>query len=205
MADLPVPVPTIEFNLASTGMSKGIAQTHGPQMLVRGELAFGRLYVGGYAKNVTSPTSKAEAAAVIGVRTSAAGLDLAVSAAWKRAIRPSRGSDANALEVSGSVARRIGRMTPRISVVWSPDDLGATGRTIFAEASASYIVGKTLVASAALGRRQRTGGLNYTAWNAGMSWNPYKPVTLDLRYYDTDANAGQPFRPRLVASGRVRF
>jgi hypothetical protein len=64
-----------------------------------------------------------------------------------------------------------------------------------------------LVASAALGRRQRIGALNYTAWNAGLSWAPYKAVTFDVRYYDTDAKADpdQPYRARVVAAARVKL
>src|SRR6185437_10493548 len=108
MTWLAPPVPAIEFNLASTGMSKGIAQTTGPQFLARGEVAFGALFVSGYIKNVDASTSDAEAAALIGVRTNAAGFDLAASAAWKRAVDPAPGSDRNALEVSATLSRKIG-------------------------------------------------------------------------------------------------
>ncbi len=205
MLDLPPPVPTIEFNLSSTGMSKGLAQTDGPQLLVRGEVAFGDVYVGAYAKNVTSTTSDGEAAAVAGLRSKAAGFDLAASASWKRAINPAPRSDANALELSASISRRFGRLTPRLSVVWSPDDLGSTEATVFVDAGAGYRLTKTLSASASLGRRQRAGGPDYTAWNAGLSWAPAKPLTLDVRYYDTDGGAEHPFRARAVVSGRLRF
>jgi hypothetical protein len=205
MPDLPPPAPAIEFNLSSTGMSKGTAQTDGPQLLVRGELGFGDLYLGAYAKNVSSSTADGETAAQVGVRTRAAGFDLAASAGWKRAIDPAPGSDTNALEVSGSLARKLGRVTPRLSIVWSPNDVGSTGRTLFAEAGASYRLASAVTASAAIGRRERTGGLDYTAWNAGIAWAPAKPLTLDLRYYDTNRGADHPYRARVVLSGRVRF
>ena len=201
----PPPVPVIEFNLASTGMSKGLAQTEGPQALVRGELGFGRVYLGAYAKNVTSSSAEGEAGAAVGLRTKAAGFDLSGSAAWKRAIDPAAGSDVNALEMAASVSRRFGQLTPRVSLTWSPDDVGSTGRTIFAEAGASYRLAKTLSASAAIGRRERTGGLDYTAWNAGIAWTPAKPLTLDVRYYDTNRGSDHPFRKRIVASARVKF
>lgn len=205
MLDLPPPVPSIELNLASRGISKGLAQTKGPQLLVRGELAFGRVYLGGYAKNVSSTSADGEAAALVGLRTSAAGFDLAASAAWKRAINPADGSDANALELGGSVSRKLGKLVPRLSLVWSPDDLGGTGRTMFAEAGASYNIAKALTASAAIGRRERNGGPDYSAWNAGFAWSPAKPVTLDARYYDTDHGGEQPYRARAVVAVRVRF
>jgi hypothetical protein len=205
MPVLAAPVPIIEFNLSSTGMSKGIAQTTGPQLLARGEVAFGALFVGGYVKNVDSPSSKGEAAALIGVRTKAAGFDLAASAAWKRAINPAPGSDANALELSASANRKLGRVTPRVSMIWSPDDLGGTRETLFAEAGLSYRVSGTLSASAAFGHRHRGGGADYSAWNAGLAWNPVKQLSMDLRYYDTDGGDTQPFRARAVLSARARF
>jgi uncharacterized protein (TIGR02001 family) len=205
MPDLPLPLPSIEFNLASTGMSKGLAQTTGPQALVRGELASGHIYIGAYAKNVDSTTADGEAAALIGVRTRLFGFDAAASAAWKRAIDPAPGSDVNALELSGSLSRRFGRVAPRISVTWSPDDVGSTGRTVFVEGGASYRLSRTIAASAAVGRRERTGGLDYTAWNAGLAWTPAKPLTIDLRYYDTDGGETQPYRARAVASARLKF
>jgi hypothetical protein len=203
--DLPPPVPVIEFSLASRGMSKGLAQTNGPQALVRAELGFGRVYVGGYAKNVDSSTADGEAGASLGVRASAGGFDLAANATLKLAIDPSSGSDAEALELGATAARKLGRLTPRLSVVWSPDDLGGTRRTVFAEAGASYRLASTLTASAAAGRRERGGGPDYTAWNAGLAWNPAKPITLDARYYDTDGGDAQPFRARGVVTARVKI
>jgi hypothetical protein len=205
MPVLAAPVPSIEFNVSSTGMSKGIAQTTGPQLLIRGELGFGTLFVGGYVKNVDSSSSDGEAAALIGARTRVGGFDLSASAAWKRALGPAPRSDRNALELSAAASRKFGRMIPRVSVVWSPDDLGGTRQTLFAEAGASYALSSSLSASAALGRRQRGGGADYTAWNGGLTWTGLKPLSLDVRYYDTDAGRAQPFRPRLVVSARAKF
>jgi hypothetical protein len=205
MAWLPPPVPTIEFNLASTGMSKGIAQTTGAQALARGELGFGPLFVGAYMKNVSSSTSDAEAGALVGIRTKAAGLDLVATAAWKRAVDPTPRSDRNALEVSAAASRKLGRITPRLSLVWSPNDLGVTRSTIFAEAGASYRLSQALSASAAFARRQRVGGADYDAWNAGLTWDGLHPLSVDLRYYDTDGGTAQPFRARAVISARAKF
>ena len=41
MFDLPPLTPTVQVELASTGMSKGLAQTSGPQSVARTGLAFG--------------------------------------------------------------------------------------------------------------------------------------------------------------------
>jgi len=205
MADLPPAVPAAEFTLASTGMSKGLAQTDGPQAIARGELGFGPRYIAAYAKNGTSPAAEGEAAASIGVRTKAQGVTLGASAAWKRALDPHSGSDANALEINGFASRALGPVTPRVSLTWSPDDLGSTGRTIFAELGGAWRLRKSLSASGAVGRRERSGGLDYTAWNAGLAWTPAKPLTLDLRYHDTNRGTAHPYRARVVASARLKF
>ncbi len=199
------PVPAIEFNLSSIGMSKGLAQTTGPQLLARGELAFGALFIGAYAKNVDSTTSDGEAGALVGVRTKQAGFDLSAGAALKRAIDPARFTDANALELNASLSRKLHRITVKTSVVWSPDDLGSTGRSLFAEAGAAYRVSSTVSAGVAFGLRRRTGGQDYNAWNVGMTWAPLRALSMDLRYYDTDGAASQPYRARAVLSARARF
>lgn len=205
MAALPPPVPIIEFNLASTGMSKGIAQTKGPQVLVRGEVGFGALFVGAYAKNVDSATSDGEAAAYLGVRGKAAGFDLGLTGALKRALDPAPASDRTAFEMSAIASRKIGRLMPRVSVVWSPDDIGGTRSTVFAETGASYRFSSSLSGSAAVGIRRRGGGPDYDAWNAGLTWSPAKALSIDLRYYDTNGGSAQPYRARAVLSARARF
>lgn len=198
-------MPAIEFDVSSVGMSKGIAQTTGPQYLARGELDFGSFFVGAYAKNVDSSTSDGEAGALVGLRTKAEGFDLSASAAWKRAIDPAPTANADALEVNATASRKLGRAAVRLSAIWSPDDLGSTRQTLFVEAGASYRITGTLSASAAVGKRRRGGGPDYDAWNAGLTWNPAKPLAIDVRYYDTDGGDAQPYRPRLVLSARARF
>ena len=205
MIDMPPPDPSLEIVLASRGISKGLAQTKGPQLVVRAELAFGPVYFGALAKNVTSPTSDGEAWAIIGSRKSLGGFDLAGSAAWKRLIAPVGNVDANALEIIASASRGIGRVTPRVSVIWSPDDLGSTGRSTYLEAGAGYRLVKALTLSAAVGRRERRGGLDYTAYNAGLAYTLDKRLTLDLRYFDTSRSGDPAFKDRLVLSARAKF
>ncbi|HEX8653944.1 MAG TPA: porin [Allosphingosinicella sp.] len=206
MLDLPPPDPGIEINIASQGMSKGLRQTDGPQVVVRPEVAFGPVYVGVYAKNVSSPTSDGETGATIGLRTGAGGFDLSASASWKIAVAPTAGLDDQALELNAAVSRRIGPLTPRVSVTWSPDELGSTGRSTFAEAGASYRLAEGATVSAAAARRERDGGPDYTAFNAGASYTLAEHFTLDLRWYDTDRSGlGEIYRGRLVGSVRARF
>ncbi len=205
MFDLPPPDPAAEVVIATRGMSKGLAQTDGPQFLLRGELGFGAIYVGGYAKNVTSPTSDGEAAGLVGVRTKVAGFELSGSAALKRALAPVGQLDSTALELNGGVSRKMGRVTPRISVTWSPNDLGSTTRTMYAEGGLGFAVDKSTSISGAVGRRERGGGPDYTAFNLGVA-RAFGKLTLDARYFDTDKSGlGTPYKGRIVGSARLRF
>jgi hypothetical protein len=204
--DLPPPDPGIEIVVASRGVSKGLTQTDGPQFLVRPELAVGHLYLGFYLKNVTSSSSEGEGGPSVGYRTRAAGFDLAASATWKFAVEPHGPADREALELVGSVSRRIGPVTARLGVTWSPDDLGSTEQTIWAEAGASYSLRHSTTISAALGRRERDGGPDYTAFNFGVTQTLFQGVSADLRWYDTNRSAlGDAFEGRVIASLRARF
>ncbi|HYJ31342.1 MAG TPA: hypothetical protein VEW25_13515 [Allosphingosinicella sp.] len=206
MFDLPPPDPGFEITIASRGISKGLAQTEGPQLLVRPELAFGRAYVGAYAKNVTSTSSDGEAGPVIGIRPQSSGFDLSLSATLKLALSPVGDTDDEALELAASVSRSIGALTPRLGITWSPDDLGSTGRSTFVEGGATLRLAANTNAGAAFARRERDGGPDYGAFNAGVSHKLGGRLTLDLRYYDTDRSGlGEPFRARVIGSVRARF
>lgn len=205
MSDLPPPVPAIEFSLASRGASKGLAQTRGPQFIARGEVSAGSFYVSGFWKNITSPTSDGEAGASIGVRTKSAGFNLSASATLRIATSASAGTDNRSLDLSGAVSRKMGRLTPQVLVIWSPDDLGSARRSTYAEASAAYGSPRTNV-SVAIGRRARQNGLDYTAYNAGITQTLGRHFTADLRYYRTDRHhQGYTYQPGLIATVRARF
>src|ERR1043165_5336218 len=87
MLDLPPPAPSLEIVVASQGMSKGLRQTDGIQLVGRGELALGDVYVALLAKNVSSPVADAEAQAWLGYRTHAGGFELNASAGHPRPLR----------------------------------------------------------------------------------------------------------------------
>ena len=206
MLDLPPPDPGIEIIIASQGISKGLRQTDGPQVVARPEVAFGPLYVGAYAKNVSSPSYDGEAGPVIGLRTRRGGFDLSASATWKLALAPAAGLDDQAFELNAAVSGHVGALTPRFSVTWSPDELGATGRSTYAEAGASYLIAPGATVSVAVARRERVAGPDYTAFNAGASYTVAEHFTFDLRWYDSDRSGlGEIYRGRLVGSVRTHF
>jgi hypothetical protein len=87
-----------------------------------------------------------------------AGFDLALSAAYKWNTDARQAGGSRRLEFAASASRRFGGLTPRISLVYSPDDLGGTGASLYAEAGAAVTLfaGASLSANAA--RRERDNG-----------------------------------------------
>ena len=206
MLSFPSPDPGIEISAFSQGMSKGLRQTEGLQVLVRPEVAIGPLFVGAFYKNVTSPTADGEAAFLAGLRHRAGGFDLAISAAYKWNTAARAQADRDCLEFTATASRRFGRVTPRIHLIYSPDDLGGTRASLYAEAGASFSLFAGASVSANVARRSRDGGPDYTAFNAGASYAITRNITAELRYYDTArSRLGVIYEPRLVASARVHF
>jgi hypothetical protein len=206
MFSFPSPDPGIEISAFSQGMSKGLRQTDGLQILVRPEVAVGPLFVAASYKNVTSPTADGEAAMLVGVRHRLGGFDLALSGAYKWNVNARAQADRDCLEFNLTATRRFGRLTPRIALTWSPDDLGGTRASLYAEAGASVSLFHGASLSANIARRARDGGPDYVAFNAGVTYAVTGHLSADLRYYDTaQSRLGPIYEPRLVASARLHF
>ena len=204
--DLPPPDPSIEFSIASRGYSKGVAQTDGPQLVVRPEVAFGALRLGAYAKNVTSPDYDGEAGALAGYRRSFGKTEISGSAAFKHLINRARGVDKGAVEFVFAATRAVGDLKPRISLTYSPDDLGSTRQTAFLEAGTSYQIDRRTSASAGLAVRRRDGGPDYTSFNVAVTRTLAGPFTAEARLYDTSKSSlGDYYKRRAVISLRARF
>ena len=204
--DLPPPDPSIEFSIASRGYSKGAAQTDGPQVVVRPEVAFGPLRLGTYAKNVTSPDFDAEVGVLAGYRKSFGKTELSVSGTIKHLVDAVPGVDKAAVELNFAATHSLGDLKPRISLTYSPDDLGGTERTAFWEGGASYQIDKKTSASAGIGVRSRTGGPDYTSFNAGLTRTLGGPFTAEVRLYDTNRNRlGDYYHRRVVVALRAKF
>jgi hypothetical protein len=202
----PSPDPAIEISAFSQGMSKGLRQTEGVQILVRPEVAVGPLFAGAFYKNVTSPTADGEAAVLAGLRRRVGGFDLAASAAYKWNTGARAQADRDCIEFTVTASRRFGRLTPRINLIYSPDDLGGTRASLYAEAGASFSPFAGASLSANVARRMRDGGPDYVAFNAGASYAITDNIAAELRYYDTaQSRIGVIYEPRLVASARVHF
>jgi hypothetical protein len=206
MVHLPPPDPGIELVVASRGISKGLVQTDGVQAFGRAFLAFGRLQIGGQIKNVTSTTSNGEgwAFATMGFRLWHS--DLVLGAAYKFQTGANRAIDRTALELTAGASRKFGHAGVKISLAYSPDDLGATGRSWYLEGGPAVDVAKATSLSAYVGRRERSGGPDYTAFNFGITQRLLPALSADLRYYDTaESPLGNPYASRVVVSLRAKL
>ena len=206
MIDLPPLQPHIEISLASQGISKGVRQTEGPQLVVRPELGIGPMTIAGYWKNVDSANAEGEGGLSAGLRHSLGGFDFSVGAAWKFNTSVRGPYDGEAAEFVGTVSRRFGPVTARASLTYSPDELGSTGESFYWEGGATYALRSNTRISAAVSRRERDGGPDYTAFNVGVTQTLWRGISADLRYHDTGENElGEIYEGRVVASLRARF
>jgi hypothetical protein len=206
MIDLPPPEPAIEIVVASRGYSKGIAQTNGPQLVVRPELELGPVLLSGYAKNITSPTAEGEAGVSAGYRFEARGFNVVGTVALKRLLDADGGVDATALELIAGLSRKAGAFTGRLNYTFSPDDLGGTRRSHYVEGSGTYGLGRGFSAVGALGLRRRVGSPDYVSYNGGVGYKLSSRFTADLRWFGNDrGELGGFFKERLVGTLRARF
>jgi hypothetical protein len=186
-------------------MSKGIGQTDGPQLLVRGALQWGTVQVGGQWKNVVTGGAHGEGQLFVTDSKEVASFQLGLGAALKVWTGAGRAIDHHALEISTSATRRFGPVSGRVSIVYSTNELGRPGRSLFVEAGPAFDLGHGWNASANVGRRQLTRSHNYTSFNGGIAKAVHK-LTLDLRYFATNRDElGGIYRNRIVGSARLSF
>jgi hypothetical protein len=206
MFELPPPDPSVEIHLTSRGYSKGLAQTDGAQLLLRGELALGPVFAQMQWKNVDTNNAGGEAALLVGLRREIGGFELGVTAGHKFLTGVAVPTDDNAFEFTVSAGREFGRFKPRLVLTWSPDDLGGTRRSLYAEASASFRLFGNTSLTAYAGRRERSGGDDYTTFGAGISQKIGEHLTAELRWHDSAESArSDAYEGRAVASLRLRF
>jgi hypothetical protein len=206
MLDLPPLDPGIEVSVASRGMSKGIVQSEGPQLIVRPFIKLGDVQVGAQWKNVTSTVAGGESAAFVSFGREVAGFQLSLQAAHKFQTGVKEPTDDHSWEFTGGLTRKLGRVTLRTQFVYSPDDLGAAERSIYWEAGPALDLSKQFRLFANIGHRARRLGDDYTSFNAGASTTIVPKVTLDFRWYDTNRHElGENFQGRAVATARMAF
>ena len=206
MFELPPPDPAVEIQLASRGYSKGLAQTGGAQLLLRGELEAGPLLAQAQWKTVDTNNAGGEVGMLVGLRGRVGGLELRATAGYKFLTGVRGRVDEEAFEFTVQASRAFGRVTPRLQLTWSPDDLGGTRQTLYAEAGAAFRLARNTSLTAYTGRRERSGGDDYTTFGASIAQGIGDHLTVELRWSDTAQSArGEAYEGRAVAAFRLRF
>lgn len=202
----PPPDPGVEIVIATQGMSKGLRQTIGPQLVARTTLDWGPLLLGVQYRNLSSPSADGELWAFAGLEADVAGFQLGAGVTGKRWIATRGRPDRTAVELNASAARAFGPVTLRAALLYSPDDLGAGGASVYVEGGATLRLGAATSLAAGASRRQRAGAPDYTAFTAGLVRRLSPCVSAELRYYDTSRSGlGAIYGARGVAALRFRF
>lgn len=190
--------------------SKGASKSDGDAYLwgeAEWENASGLLYGGaGFQTIKSSSGSDLEVEAGFGVRPELAGFDLDLNATYKSQIDAVAGYDDTAWELTADVKRSIGPASGRVRFQYSPDGMGGTEAWTWVEARLGWDFTNRLEGTAAIGRREQDNSLDYTAWNAGVTYALTDNLDADVRYYATDADVpGEQYADSLVAAISLAF
>jgi hypothetical protein len=200
---LPPADPAIELFVASHGMTQGLSQSDGPQIIPRAYLQFGRVQVGAFWRNIDSPVAKG-IGALFGKFTTRRGpaqLDLALL--YRTRTGAPRPTVLHAWEMDATFRRSFGRFGVRLNAEYAPREF-ELGPSLFVELGPSFQLAKGTSVYANLGRRERSGAPEYSAINVGISHAVGNKLVLDGRYYATDrSELGPRYHKRLVVSARL--
>ena len=200
---LPPPDPGFELVLASQGMSQGISQTDGIQVVPRAYVRIGSAQIGGQWRNIRSRSATGVAAFFLKFSGKVGGTQLEAGAAYRVRTGVKTSADSKAWEFSGGARKNFGRLGLRIGAEYSPIEFG-DGQSLYVDLGPAFDVDQVTKVSVNIGRRERDGGPDYTSFNAGISRVIGRRLTLDARYYRTDrAGLDARYRGRLILSTRL--
>lgn len=195
--------PGVEISIASRGMSKGVAQTDGPQLITKGLVEIGPVQSGVQWKNVTSSVAEGEGSIFANWQRKFGVTQLTLGAALKFQTGISERTDDKALELNGTLSLKWRNLGARANLVFSPNDLGPTKQSVYVEGGPVLNLTDTLRVSSNFGLRRRYGNPDYTTLNAGISKTVGK-LTFEARYYrTTKGELGEIYQPRAVVSVRL--
>ena len=195
---------------ATDNRSKGASKSDGEAFVfgeAEWESASGLFYAGPGLQTIKSSSgSELELEVGAGLRPEVAGFDLDLNVAHKFLIDAAAGYDDSAWELTADVKRSIGPASGRLRVQYSPDGMGGTEAWTWVEARLGWDFTNRLEGTAAIGRREQDNSLDYTAWNAGLTYALTDNLDGELRYYATDADVpGAQYADSLVVGISLAF
>lgn len=201
---------TFGLGAASDNRSKAASKSDGDAYgwgLAEWESASGFVYGGPAFETVRSSTgSDLELEIGAGIRPQFAGFDLDLNVTHKWQVDADPGQDDAAWEFTADVIRSIGPVEGRLRLQHSPDGMGGTGAWTWTEARAEWEAMRNARLSAGIGRREQDASLDYTGWDAGVTFAVARNLDLDIRWHDTDADVpGEQYRSAVVVGLGVYF
>lgn len=197
-----------QVGVASEYVGKGIGKSNGdPSVNGTVEVEANGFYASAFASTAKlSNGADAEVIVTAGWRPEAAGFNFDFSVQNRDLPGARPGTDSNYWEYQADASRKIGPVSTRLRVNYTPDGNGATREAWWIEAQGSVALSKATKASAAIADRSADGGAEYVAWNAGVKHKLTDRVALDVRWYDTDGHSyGEAYEGRLVGSLSLSF
>lgn len=195
---------------ATDNRSKNASKSDGDPFvygLAEWSSADGRFYANPGFETIKSPTgSELEVQVGAGYRPQFAGFDLDLSVVHKWQVDAEPGTDADAFEFTADASRSVGPASARLQLQHSPDGTASTEAWTWVEARLGWDFTDKLEATAAIGRREQHNNVDYTGWNAGVTYAVTQSLEFDLRWFDTDANEpGERYEGTLVAGVNLYF
>lgn len=198
---------TLSFGAATDNRSKEVSKSNGDAFawgVILWESDDGLFYGGVGAEGIESNGSSVEVETQAGVAPQYGGFDLNFNVAHKYRPGSDDGDDDDAWEFTADMSRSIGPASGRLRLQHSPDGTSTTEAWTWVEARVGWEFTPDLFATAAVGRREQDNSIDYTGWNAGVTYALNRNVEVDLRYHATDADEfGIQFEDALV--GGISF
>lgn len=202
MLGIPPPDPGFELFVASHGMSQGLLQTEGAQVIPRITLRLGDMQIGTQWRNISSPLASGIAPVFAKFRGRLGKTQFEVGAFYRIRTGRSSRADKAAWEFDGAVRHSFGRIGIRGIVEYAPREFEA-GRSLYVEGGPTYAIAGRTSLSVNIGRRERDGP-DYTTANGGITQAVGKLLSVDARLYGTNhGERGARYSTRLIVSARL--
>ena len=166
----------------------------------------GAIYAGPAFETLNMGGSELGYGVMIGARSSFAGFDFDLQSSYKTLLDADAGFDDGTFEFKADAMRAIGPVKTRLRAEYSPDGLGGTEEWSWVSAQVAYPLSRSLTASVEVGYRDQENNIDYTGYNAGVTYAVTPKMGLDVRWHGTDANIpGEQHNDRFVASVTYGF
>ncbi|MFL6760083.1 hypothetical protein [Sphingomonas sp.] len=200
---LPPPDPALELFVASHGMSQGLSQTEGAQVIPRAYLRVGDVHAGLFWRNIDSPVATGILALFARVSRKHRATQLDLTALYRTRTGTHRTTGRHAWEFDATLRQGFGRLGLRLNAEFAPREF-ELGKSWFVEFGPSFQIAKGTSLFANVGRRERSGAPDYNSINVGVSRAVGGNIVLDARYHATDrSELGPRYAGRFVLSARL--